>query len=1008
MRHTFTRALSAYFIVALALPAAVAPQASQASAPLKPVTMTLASSPNPSTFGQNVTLTATVTGAGGPSGTVTFVEGSVTLGSAVLSGAGNSKTASITINTLSVGSHGIVARYPGDDQFRLSNSPTRIQVVNPALATSSTTLASSLNPSALGDSVTFTATVSGTSPTGTVTFKDGATTIGSSSVVAGVATLTTSSLALGAHSMTAQYDGDASNAASTSSALTQNVVKKTSTTTLVSSLNPSVFGDSVTLTATVDGNGNLTGTVTFKEGATVLGSATLVGSGHPQDAVLTLSTLSAGSHAIVAEYSGDDNFAASASSTLTQVVNAPPAATTTSVVSSLHPSVFGDEVTFTATVTGETPTGTVTFKDGATTIGSSSLVGGVATLATATLTAGTHSITAVYGGDAENATSTSPALSQEVLPAITITTTSPLADGQVDVPYSLTFAAEGGSGGNEWTVVGGTLPLGFTLDNDGLLSGTTTEFGDFTFRVAVEDDTGHTTSEEFDLTIQRGANRDISIEKSGPAVSWRGATIEYEIVVTNNGTNAVNHVEVTDTPPTGFTYQSTGEEDPCEVIEEEGVVLCTENALPGGETVTFTLTFTVEETVGCGVESPDAVNSATVESNHEDPEPENNQDEVSTHILCSESDAADLAITKVGPMEAEPGATIEYTITVTNLAEETTVANVVVTDEVPEGLLFSSGKGCSEEEGVVTCALESFEEPITLSFFVTEDVSCGDTVINAASVTGDYELITSNNTSLAKTMMNCIPDSDLQVSKSGPTSVEFGQSITYTITVRNNGPDVARPVIVRDEFPVGLTFVGGGGEGCSLVEGAVQCITDLGDGEEESFTLTFTRVAEICTIDTVVNTATVSAENRDSNPSNNTSAPVTTQLTCPAGPPVENPSTTDQNPNVSNDKPSTHQGHRTNELFGFMNGQSRRFPRVPSGGFGGVPPGGFGGSSAAAFTDEQLNMICGVKKRFDRSQPEPTPALLEFAAAYIIEHQGMSPDVKDDILAIFSTASACY
>jgi Bacterial Ig-like domain (group 3)/IPTL-CTERM motif len=92
-----------------------------------------------------------------------------------------------------------------------------------------------------------------------------------------------------------------------------------------------------------------------------------------------------------------------------------PGGTTTAVVSSLNPSVVGQAVTFTATVTGTTPTGTVQFKDGAANLGAPvTLAGGTAAFTTSSLSAGTHSITAVYSGDADDASSTSPAVSQLV------------------------------------------------------------------------------------------------------------------------------------------------------------------------------------------------------------------------------------------------------------------------------------------------------------------------------------------------------------------------------------------------------------------------------------------------------------------------------------------------------------------------------------------------------------------------------------------------------------------
>jgi hypothetical protein len=112
------------------------------------------------------------------------------------------------------------------------------------------------------------------------------------------------------------------------------------------------------------------------------------------------------------------------------------ASTTTTVTSSQNPSTYGDAVTFTATVTATsgTPTGTVTFKDGATTLGTATLSSGQTTYATATLSSGTHSITAVYSGDASFAATTSTPLTQTVNQAATTsawTWQNPLPQGNL-------------------------------------------------------------------------------------------------------------------------------------------------------------------------------------------------------------------------------------------------------------------------------------------------------------------------------------------------------------------------------------------------------------------------------------------------------------------------------------------------------------------------------------------------------------------------------------------------
>src|SRR5262249_14610224 len=144
--------------------------------------------------------------------------------------------------------------YSGDTMFNGSTSAVYNQVVNPA--PTSTTLTSSVNPSVYGQSVTFTATVTagaglGT-PTGTVTFKDGGTAIGSGTLDAmGHATFTTTTLTVGSHSITAMYLGNTNLAPSTSAPLIQIVGQASTTTSITSSPNPSVFGQAVLFTALV-------------------------------------------------------------------------------------------------------------------------------------------------------------------------------------------------------------------------------------------------------------------------------------------------------------------------------------------------------------------------------------------------------------------------------------------------------------------------------------------------------------------------------------------------------------------------------------------------------------------------------------------------------------------------------------------------------------------------------------------------------------------------------------
>jgi hypothetical protein len=148
-----------------------------------------------------------------------------------------------------------------------------------------------------------------------------------------------------------------------------------------------------------------TGTVTFLDGNTSVGTGTLNASGQ---AVLTTSSLTIGAHNMKATYGGDATYAGS-SGTVRQTVQA--TSTTTTLSSSLNPSLVGQAVTFTAQVTassGGIPTGTVTFKDAGKTLGTSTLnSSGQASFSAPALKKGSHKMTAVYGGNATFATSTS-------------------------------------------------------------------------------------------------------------------------------------------------------------------------------------------------------------------------------------------------------------------------------------------------------------------------------------------------------------------------------------------------------------------------------------------------------------------------------------------------------------------------------------------------------------------------------------------------------------------------
>jgi hypothetical protein len=254
---------------------------------------------------------------------------------------------------LDAGVHALSITYLGDPVNAPGTSAPVAFTIIPDTTTMA--LASSKNPANQGDAVTFTATLTGNIavPTGSVTFLDGTTVLGTGTLTNGVATLTTSSLAVGTHPVTASYAGNIDFNGANSTVINEVIlavpVTLGSVTTLSSSMNPSVSGQSVTFTAHVSVMGSTTavatGNVTFLDGTATIGSGTLSNG----IATFSTTTLAVGSHAITAAYAGFNSttvapsISASVSSVLTQVVTVPVVAGNPSFILTVtpHPLILG-------------------------------------------------------------------------------------------------------------------------------------------------------------------------------------------------------------------------------------------------------------------------------------------------------------------------------------------------------------------------------------------------------------------------------------------------------------------------------------------------------------------------------------------------------------------------------------------------------------------------------------------------------------------------------------------
>lgn len=279
--------------------------------------VSLASSVNPVNVGANTTLTATVTSPyGTPTGTVTFMDGSTAIGTGTLNSSG---VATLTVSFSTAGNHPLTVSYPGAGYFQAASSAVLNETVQSFATTIS--LTSSVNPSNVNASTVLTATATSTSgtPTGTITFLDGSTVLGTAPLNAsGVATLTVSFSTPGTHPLTASYPTTGAFQAGTSPVLNQNVQNFSTTATLKSSVNPVLISNSTVLTATITSSaGAPSGTVTFYDGTKAIGTATLNASGV---ATLTTTFTTNGQHILTAQYPGNGTFQPASAGPLTQVV----------------------------------------------------------------------------------------------------------------------------------------------------------------------------------------------------------------------------------------------------------------------------------------------------------------------------------------------------------------------------------------------------------------------------------------------------------------------------------------------------------------------------------------------------------------------------------------------------------------------------------------------------------------------------------------------------------------
>lgn len=350
-----------------------------------------------------------------------------------------------------------------------------------------------------GRAVTLEAYVNPTLATGTVTFYNGSTAIGTASIssplgfsTTGIALLATTFSSVGVQSITARYSGNDFYSAGTSAATSISVYSDQLASTSVilqASTTAPQYQTSVTLTAAVSPS-SATGTIAFYNGGAMIGSAAV----HAGAASVTTSFAAGGTATLHAVYSGDYSYASSNSNSLTMNVSG-PLITSTTLQASTRYATIGDSVTLTANLTPATATGAVTFYAKSVAIGSANVNAGVATLITRFATPEYYTLTVSYAGNSSWEPSASGQVSLWVTGNTPDTVVLQVAPSPLVIGYSATLTAtispaaatgdiifyDGTSDIGMCTIAGGTCSFVKTFMNAGSHSLTAAYSGDTTY-----------------------------------------------------------------------------------------------------------------------------------------------------------------------------------------------------------------------------------------------------------------------------------------------------------------------------------------------------------------------------------------------------------------------------------------------------------------------------------------------------------------------------------------------
>jgi len=308
---------------------------------------------------------------------------------------------------------------------------------------------------------------------------------------------------------------------------------------------------------------------------------------------------------------------------------------------------------------------------------------------------------------------------------------------------------------------------------------------------------------------------------------YRGGIVAFTLDVTNNGPDTATNVVAADPIPSGLTFNS-GLSDPDCVLDLQGIdVLCNNTSLANGATRSYTVVFDIDNAYTC---AGTITNTASVSTSATDPDPNNNQSQVQKIVDCYEcNDGVDNDL---------DGAT-----------------------DWPNDFSCSSDTDNDESSPLAQCQ-DGIDNDNDFLTDYPNDPGC-----TSYQDDNEFHQLTS----------------DLEIIKSGVPTIPRGNTLLYTLTVTNHGPELAQNIVVGDLVPAGLTFNPGLSDNDCVLDNNIKVLCDnlqLTNGSSRTYHVAFDIDPNYTCYDPIYNTATVSTSSTDPDSSNNTSGPITTTVTC--------------------------------------------------------------------------------------------------------------------------------